>query len=109
MTIATTVFLVLSACLLGIAAILGVSRIAAGPTQLERSIAADLIVAVVVASLGLWTVWTNITTELLILVLLSMIGFSGAVAVARMVSDRIATTQRYANFIDDATENSDDQ
>lgn len=77
-----------------VSAMIGVNRIAVGPSQLDRSIAADLIVAVVVAALGLWTVWTDLSTELLILVLLSMLGFTSAVSVARMVSDRMASRRR---------------
>ena len=84
-----------AAVVLTVSAIIGANRIAEGPTQLDRSVAADLMVAVVVASLGLWTVWSDSTTEVLILVLLSMLGFTSAVAVARMVADRMATRRQY--------------
>lgn len=94
MMLATQIILSIAAVVLFVSAMIGVNRIAAGPSQLDRSIAADLIVAVVVAALGLWTVWTDLSTELLILVLLSMLGFTSAVSVARMVSDRMASRRR---------------
>lgn len=91
----TNLILALAALLLTVSAFIGVNRIAAGPSQLDRSVAADLIVAIVVASLGLWVVWTDMSTELMVLVLLSMLGFTSAVSVARMVSDRINLRSRY--------------
>ncbi len=94
MMLATQIILSIAAVVLFVSAMIGVNRIAVGPSQLDRSIAADLIVAVVVAALGLWTVWTDLSTELLILVLLSMLGFTSAVSVARMVSDRMASRRR---------------
>lgn len=90
MTLATNIVMALAACMLFAAALIGISRIAAGPSQLDRSVAADLIVAVVVAALGLWTVWTDRSTELMVLVLLSMLGFTSAVSIARMVGERLA-------------------
>ncbi|MBB1483220.1 cation:proton antiporter [Tessaracoccus sp. MC1865] len=95
MILATNIILSVAAVLLTVAAFIGVNRIAAGPSQLDRSVAADLIVAVMVASLGLWVVWTDMSTELMVLVLLSMLGFTSAVSVARMVSDRMLQRHRY--------------
>ncbi|MHA6513605.1 monovalent cation/H+ antiporter complex subunit F [Tessaracoccus sp. Z1128] len=95
-SIVTDVILSLAAVVLAVSALIGANRIAEGPTQLDRSVAADLIVAVMVASLGLWTVWSDSSTEVLILVLLSMLGFTSAVSVARMVADRMATRRQYS-------------
>lgn len=91
----TNLVLSVAAVLLMVAAMIGVNRIAVGPSQLDRSVAADLIVACVVGSLGLWVVWTDRLTELMVLVLLSLLGFTSAVSVARMVSDRINLRSRY--------------
>lgn len=95
MDLATDIILGVAAILLAVAGIIGVNRIAEGPTQLDRSVAADLIVAVAVASLGAWTVWSDGPTEVLILLLLSLLGFTGAVSVARLVADRMATRRQY--------------
>ena len=90
MSVATDVIMSVAAALLLVAAMIGVNRIAAGPSQLDRSVAADLMVAVVVAGLGLWTAWTDQPTYLMVLVLLSLLGFTSAVSIARMVGDRMA-------------------
>lgn len=91
----TNLILAGAAVLLAVSAFIGVNRIAAGPSQLDRSVAADLIVSVVAASLGVWVVWIDQSTELMVLVLVSMLGFTSAVSVARMVSDRINLRSRY--------------
>lgn len=96
MSLATDIVLAVAAGVLLVSALVAVNRVAVGPSQLDRSVAADLIVAVVVASLGLWTVWTDQPTELLVLVLLSLLGFTSAVSVARMVSDRMAMRKRFS-------------
>ena len=88
MMLATQIILSIAAVVLFVSAMIGVNRIAVGPSQLDRSIAADLIVAVVVASLGLWTAWRGLSTELLVVALLSMLGFTSAVSIARMVGER---------------------
>lgn len=95
MTLATHIILAVAALLLFAAALIGVNRIAVGPSQLDRSVAADLIVAIVVAGLGLWTVWTDQSSELMVLVLLSLIGFTSAVSIARMVSDRMDLRSKF--------------
>lgn len=95
MIIATQIILGAAAVVLAISALIGVNRIAVGPSQLDRSIAADLMVAIVVAALGLWTASTDLPAELMVLVLLSMLGFTSAVSVARMVSDRMITRRRF--------------
>ena len=96
MSLATNIVLGVAAGVLLVSALVAVNRVAVGPSQLDRSVAADLIVAVVVAALGLWTVWTDQPTELLVLVLLSLLGFTSAVSVARMVSDRMSMRKRFS-------------
>ena len=93
--ITLTNLILAGAAALAVSAFIGVNRIAAGPSQLDRSVAADLIVSVVAASLGVWVVWIDRSTELMVLVLVSMLGFTSAVSVARMVSDRINLRSRY--------------
>ena len=96
MTLATNIVLGVAAGVLLVSALVAVNRVAAGPSQLDRSVAADLIVAVVIAALGLWTVWTDQPTELLVLVLLSLLGFTWAVSVGRLVRVRMAMRKRFS-------------
>jgi multicomponent Na+:H+ antiporter subunit F len=75
--------LVLCVAVLGVAALLLVTRISLGPTMLDRVVALDVLVAVVICGLALEAAVHRHTTTLPILVVLSLLGFVGSVSVAR--------------------------
>ena len=89
MNLAITIILGTAVVLLAVAAAIAVERIAAGPSQLDRSISSDLLVAVVIAAVGVWAVAKHQDTEIAMILLLSMLGFTGAISVARMVAERV--------------------
>jgi multicomponent Na+:H+ antiporter subunit F len=68
---------------LGVAALLLVARVSLGPTMLDRVVALDVLVAVVICGLALEAAVQRHTTTLPILVVLSLLGFVGSVSVAR--------------------------
>ena len=76
---------VLAVCVtvLGIAALLLVARISIGPTMLDRVVALDVLVAVVICGLALEAAVNRHTTTLPILGVLSLLGFVGSVSIAR--------------------------
>lgn len=78
-----TIVLVVCGALLGVAALLLVIRIALGPTMLDRMVALDVLVAVVICGLALDAAVHRHTTTLPVLVVLSLLGFIGSVSVAR--------------------------
>ncbi len=78
-----TAILYLCGALLGGSALLLVIRISLGPTMLDRIVALDALVAVVICGLALEAAVHQHTTTLPILVVLSLLGFVGAVSVAR--------------------------
>lgn len=78
-----TVVLVLCVVILGLAALLLVVRITLGPTMLDRVVALDALVAVVICGLALEAAVHRHTTTLPILGVLSLLGFVGSVSVAR--------------------------
>lgn len=96
MTTAAHVLMGIAAVVLLVAALIAVSRIAHGPSQLDRSAAADLTVAIVIAAVGLWAAYSDQSTEVNILLLLSMLGFTSAVGVSRLVADRIVSRRNFA-------------
>lgn len=87
----------LSAVLVGTAGLIGVNRIVRGPSSLDRVVAADLIVAVVIAGLGLWTAYSGQPNVIMFLLLLSVLGFTGATSISRLVGDRVAHGRRTTN------------
>lgn len=80
---------VLAILFLLISGVVAVERIAAGPSQLDRSVGSDLLVAIVIGSVGVWAALSDQDTEITVLLVLSMLGFTGAVSIARMVGERI--------------------
>lgn len=90
-----TVVLTLCVALLAVAALLLVARISLGPTMLDRVVALDVLVAVVICGLALEAAINRHTTTLPILGVLSLLGFVGSVSVARFTrgSDDVEAEQ----------------
>lgn len=80
-----SVVFVICGSLFGVAALLSVVRIVIGPTTLNRAIAVEMLVAMLVGSVGLHAAVTRSTTSLPILVVLALVGFVGSVSIARFV------------------------
>ncbi|MCA0438243.1 MAG: monovalent cation/H+ antiporter complex subunit F [Austwickia sp.] len=71
--------------LLGIATLLTLIRIARGPSVLDRAVGAEVLVAIVICTVGLDAVLGRHADTLPILVSLSLLGFLGSVAIVRLV------------------------
>jgi len=78
-----TVVLVVAAAMLGLAAALLVVRITVGPTVFDRSIALDVLMAVAICGVALHAAHTRQASTLPALLVLSLVGFVGAVSIAR--------------------------
>lgn len=81
------------AALLVAAAALTVFRISRGPSSLDRVVATDVLVAVVIAGLALEAILNRHTTTLPVMLVLSLLGFAGSVSIARFVADRDTATR----------------
>jgi multicomponent Na+:H+ antiporter subunit F len=81
-----TVVIWVCAAMLSVAAVLVLTRMAIGPTMLNRVVAMDVLIAIVVAGLGLEAALNRHATTLPILVVLSLVGFVGSVSVARFAA-----------------------
>lgn len=75
-----------SGIMLTVAALLAVGRMVVGPTVLNRALANDLLVAVIVCALGLLAIMNKDVHTLPILITLSLLGFVSTVAISRYVS-----------------------
>jgi multicomponent Na+:H+ antiporter subunit F len=78
----------LGAVLLVGAATLTIARMARGPSSLDRVVAADVLVAVVIATLAAEAIVNDHATTLPVMLVLSLLGFAGAVSIARFVAER---------------------
>ena len=68
------------------AALLVLWRMVTGPTVLNRTLASDVLVAVIICALGAEAVVRDHSTTLPVLVSLSLVGFVATVAVSRFVA-----------------------
>lgn len=78
--------LVAAAAMLAVAAVLLVFRMTAGPTILDRSMALDVMMSVMVCAVSLKAVHREEPWSIPMLLALAMIGFVGAVSIARFAS-----------------------
>ena len=82
-----------SALMLWIAAALTVVRMSRGPSSLDRVVAADVLIAVVIATAALEAIINDHSTTLPVMLVLSLLGFAGSVSIARFVADRDKATR----------------
>lgn len=81
-----TVLVGAAAAVLVVSALLVLVRIIRGPSVLDRTVASEVLVSVIVCGLGLEAAVNRHATTLPILVSLSLTGFVGSVAIARFVA-----------------------
>lgn len=93
MNTVVSIMVSLGAVLLVAAAAMTVFRMSRGPSSLDRVVAADVLVAVVIAGLALEAILNDHTTTLPVMLVLSLLGFAGAVSIARFVADRDKATR----------------
>ncbi len=81
--------------LLGLAALLLIARATMGPTMLDRTVALDVLIAVMICGVGIEAARSEHTFTLPILLVLTLLGFVGSVSIARFTrgSDDIEAEQ----------------
>ncbi len=81
-----TIVLGLSLAMLGAAAGLVLVRLFKGPSNLDRIVAAEILLVIVIAGVALESARQHTTTYLPLLMILGLVGFVGGVAVTRFLS-----------------------
>ncbi len=84
----STVLAVLAVVILGTAALLTLIRMSRGPSSLDRVVAGDVLIAVVIAALAIEAVVNRHATTLPVVLVLSLVGFAGSLSMARFVAGR---------------------
>jgi multicomponent Na+:H+ antiporter subunit F len=79
-------FAVAGLVLLAVASALVLYRIFVGPSNLDRIVATDILLIIVIAGIGLDAAWHRRDTSLPLLVILGLVSFVGGVAVTRFLS-----------------------
>ena len=88
MSTAASVIIMIGVAFLAAAMALTLIRMTRGPSTLDRVIAADVVVAVVIAALAMEASLNHHTTTIPIMLVLSLLGFAGALSMARFAADR---------------------
>lgn len=91
----TQVFLWAAVLMIGAAAALTLWRLTRGPSTLDRIVSADVLLSIVLVGIGLSMVVFDNTSAMAILLVLSMVAFTGAVSVARLLAPRAPERHRY--------------
>ncbi|MFC4060573.1 monovalent cation/H+ antiporter complex subunit F [Planomonospora corallina] len=81
-----TIVIITVVTLLAVAGMLTLARIVHGPSVLDRIVATDVLLAVIVATIAADAAYSRDATALPVLVVLSILGFTGAVSVARFTA-----------------------
>ncbi|MYS83572.1 monovalent cation/H+ antiporter complex subunit F [Embleya scabrispora] len=69
--------------LLGAAAVLALIRLVRGPSTLDRAVAVDMLLAVVLAAVAAEATLNRHTTTVPVLLALALVGFLGSVSIVR--------------------------
>ena len=83
-----TILLVLIFVVFGIAALLTVWRIITGPSILDRAVASDVLLTLVLCVLGAEMAINHHTRSLPVLLIVAAVGVFGSISVARFVARR---------------------
>jgi multicomponent Na+:H+ antiporter subunit F len=87
--------------MLGAAAALVLVRIYRGPSSLDRIIATEILLVVVIAAIAMEAAWHHTAASLPLLMILGLVSFVGGVAVTRFMS---ASTDPQSEVLPEATE-----
>lgn len=80
------IVVIICAVILTAAALTVLIRAERGPSTLDRIVSIDGLVAVVIATLALYSAWTGRSDLVVILVVLASVGFVGSVTLARFAA-----------------------
>jgi len=79
---------VLAGALLTLAAVMALFRIVRGPTILDRMIASDMLLTVIICAIGAEMLYNGHGRNILLMLVLAATAFLGALAVSRYVQRR---------------------
>lgn len=80
------VVIVVSAAMLAAAVVLVIRRVEVGPSMLDRVVALDVLVSSLLAGFALYGAWADRPDLVPTMVVLSLVGFVGAVSIARFAA-----------------------
>ncbi len=92
---AAEVLLMIGGTMLGAAALIALYRLAKGPSSLDRGVASDVILAIVAIGAAVYAAWNHRPEALVLSIVLSLLGFTSAVGLARLITGATIQERRY--------------
>ena len=89
----TTVLIVAISAVFGISALLTVWRIIVGPSILDRAVASDVLLTLLICVLGAEMAINHHTRTLPVLLIVAAVGVFGSISIARFVARRDGAEQ----------------
>ncbi|HCJ47766.1 MAG TPA: sodium:proton antiporter [Microbacterium sp.] len=89
----TTVLIVVISAVFGISALLTVWRIIVGPSILDRAVASDVLLTLLICVLGAEMAINQHTRTLPVLLIVAAVGVFGSISIARFVARRDGAEQ----------------
>jgi multicomponent Na+:H+ antiporter subunit F len=80
-----TVTVLIAGILFGLGALFASIRLVLGPTQIDRAVALDVLLAIVVGVIVLMAAATDSAVTLVIAVVVSLLGFLGSASLAKLL------------------------
>ena len=95
MTLVTQMLIGATVVVLVVSALFALYRLAKGPTGLDRGVASDVIIAILIAGIATHAIATRTPVGLIVILSLSLIGFTSAVGLARLITGTSARERRF--------------
>ncbi|WP_394280187.1 monovalent cation/H+ antiporter complex subunit F [Microbacterium sp.] len=89
----TTVLVLVIGAVFGLAALLTVWRIIIGPSILDRAVASDVLLTLLICALGAEMALNQHTRTMLLLLIVAAVGVFGSISIARFVARRDGAEQ----------------
>ena len=95
MTLITEGLILVAMAVLVVSALFALYRLAKGPTGLDRGVASDVVLAVLIAGIATHAIVTRTSVGLIVILVLSLLGFTSAVGLARLITGTSARERRF--------------
>ncbi|MDN5571134.1 MAG: monovalent cation/H+ antiporter complex subunit F [Propionibacteriaceae bacterium] len=89
------ILIIVAGVMLTVAAGFALVRLAKGPTTLDRGVASDVLLVILAVSAAGYAMWADTPLVLVVSLALSLLGFTSAVGLARLITATTAQERRF--------------
>lgn len=89
------ILIMVAGLMLAVAAVFALVRLAKGPTTLDRGVASDVLLVILAVAAAGYAMWADTPLALVVSLALSLLGFTSAVGLARLITVTTAQEKRF--------------